>query len=436
MTTHSTTIATASSRTTSTRSPVLPILGGLATGALLAVALLLGPASNGSEPVITGSALLAFGLGWGVIAWLTTRFSGQPQAWMAVPAIALGSIGVTLIVFQPGPAAMDVMSWIWPPALAVMAVWMIAQVRTQLRGHGRWLVLPVITMLLVLSAGGAIATVSATTHSNAGAATGRMVDVGGRSLYLECTGTGSPTVILQAGLGEASSSWARIAPSVAASTTVCAYDRGGHARSDEAGPQDGIALAADLHSLLARSGMTGPFVLVGHSSGGAYVRVFADRYPDEVAGMVLLDSQPADAFTALPDYSAFYAIYRRVALLSPSLARIGLLAPLLGLTADQSTPAAVRSGRDEILALPAALQQAQALTSIDDRPLLVLSAGSEQQAGWLEAQDELPHLSTNSTHRVLDAATHTSIITGDDAPASAQAILDVVAAVKAGTALR
>ena len=418
------------------RSPVLPIVGGLAAGALLAVALLLGPASSGSEPLVAGSVLFAFGLGWGLTAWLSTRFSAQPQAWMAVPALVLGVIGLALIVFQPGPAAMDVLGWIWPPALAVLAVWMAMQVRRHLRGRGRWLVAPVIAALLAFAVGGAIATVSAATRSGPIASSGRMVDVGGRNLYLECTGTGSPTVILQAGLGGASSTWARIAPEVAASTRVCAYDRAGHGRSDEAGPQDGIALAADLHTLLERAGVTEPYVLVGHSSGGAYVRVFADRYPDQVAGMVLLDSQPADAFSALPDYPAFYQNYRRVGILSPSLARIGLLGPLLGLTDDQSTPAAARSGRDEIVSLPAALHQAQAFTSLGDRPLMVVSAGSGQQTGWLEAQDELPQLSSNSSHRVLDAATHTSLISGTDAPASTQAILDAVAAIRSGTALR
>jgi pimeloyl-ACP methyl ester carboxylesterase len=294
----------------------------------------------------------------------------------------------------------------------------------------------VIATLLVVAVGGAIVTVGVATRSNAAAPSGRFVDVGGHRLYLECAGSGSPTVILQAGLGEASASWARIAPEVAASTTVCAYDRAGHGRSDEAGPQDGIALAADLHTLLQHASVTGPYVLVGHSSGGAYVRVFADRYAGEVAGMVLLDSQPADAFSALPDYPAFYQNYRRLGILSPSLARIGLLGPLLGLSADQSTPAASRGGRDEILMLPAALQQAQALTSLGDRPLIVVTAGTGQQAGWLEAQETLPHLSTDSAHRVLDAATHTSLISGADAPASTQAILDVVASIRSGAAVR
>jgi pimeloyl-ACP methyl ester carboxylesterase len=427
----------ASARSTSQRSPVLAILGSLAAGALGAIALVLGPASGGSEPVITGSVLLAFGLGWGLMAWMTTRYSAEPQAWTTVPAIVLGSIGLILIVVQPGPAAMDLLSWIWPPALAVLAVWMVAQVRHQLHGRGRWLIVPVIATLFVFAIGGTIATISTTVGVGASAASGQLIDVGGHRLYIECAGTGSPTVVLQAGLGDSSAAWSRIAPDVAASTTVCAYDRAGHGRSDEAaGPQDGIALATDLHTLLERAGVGGPYVLVGHSSGGPYVRVFAERYPDQIAGMVLLDAQPADAFAALPGYPAFYQNYRTVSTLSPSLARIGLLGPVLGLPADQSTPAAARGARDEIVALPAALQQAQALTSLGDRPLIVLSAGSGQQTGWLEAQDRLPALSTNSSHRVLDAATHTSLITGDDAPASTQAILDVVASLRTGTAVR
>ena len=128
--------------------------------------------------------------------------------------------------------------------------------------------------------------------------------------------------------------------------------------------------------------------------------------------------------------------YRTVYSLSPSLARIGLLGPILGLPADQSTPAAARGARDEVVALPAALQQAQALTSLGDRPLVVVTAGSGQQAGWLEAQDRLPDLSANSSHRVLPAATHNSLITGVDAEASSQAILDVVASLRTGTAVR
>jgi len=424
-------------RGASTRSPVLAILGSLGTGAVLAIAFLLGPASGGSEPLVSGSVLLAFGLGWGLMAVLSTRFSAQPQGWTVTPSAFLGLIGLGLIAIQPDPAAMDLLSWIWPPALAVLAIWMVVQVRRHLLGRGRWLLVPVIATLLVFAIGGGLTTVSGATGAGPSAASGELVDVGGRRLYIECTGSGSPTVILQAGLSASSSSWARIAPAVAASTTVCAYDRAGHGRSDEAAaPQDGIALATDLHTLLERAGVAGPYVLAAHSSGGPYVRVFAARYPDQVAGMVLLDAQPADAFTALPTYPATYTTLRLLGTLSPTLARVGLLGPILGLSADESTVAAARGGRDEIVALPAALQQALASTSLGDRPLIVVSAGSGQQEGWLEAQDRLPGLSTASVHRVLADATHNSLISGADATASRQAILDIVASVRAGTALR
>ena len=85
----------------------------------------------------------------------------------------------------------------------------------------------------------------------------RMIDVGGHRLYIECSGSGGPAVILQPGLGATSSAWASIAPAVAATTTVCIYDRAGHGRSDEAGSQDGIALATDMSSQMARPAMAG-----------------------------------------------------------------------------------------------------------------------------------------------------------------------------------
>jgi pimeloyl-ACP methyl ester carboxylesterase len=422
---------------TSSRSPVLAIFGSIVAGAALAVAFLLSLAPGSSEPVVSGSVLLAFGVGWGLMAFTSSRFSAQPQAWTAMPAMVLGLIGLGLVVFQPGPAVMDLLSWVWPLALGVLAVWMVIQVRRHLHGRGRWLVVPVIATLLVFAIGGGIATISAATASSAATATGRMIDVGGHRLYIECTGSGGPAVILQAGLGASSSSWAGIAPALAATTTVCTYDRAGHGRSDEAaGPQDGIALATDLHTLLERAGVAGPYVIVGHSSGGPYVRVFAAQYPDEIAGMVLLDAQPADAFTALPDYAGFYSTYRTVVTLAPSLARIGVLGPLLGLSAHESTAAAARGARDEVLALPTVLRQSSALTSLGDRPLIVVTATAEADRGWVAAQDALPRLSSASVHRVLAAATHNSLISGVDVAQSSQAILDVLASIQTGTALR
>jgi pimeloyl-ACP methyl ester carboxylesterase len=424
-----------SSRTMSTRSPVLAILGSIVAMAALAVAFAFTIASGGSEPLVTGSVLFAFGLGWGLMGFLSTRYSAQPQRWTAAPAAVLGSIGLGLIVFQPGPALMDFLGWVWPLAIAGLASWMVIQVRASLRGRGRWIVVPVIATLFAFSIGGALTAVGAAA-AVAQAGTGKMIDVGGHRLYIECSGSGGPAVIFQPGLGASSSAWANIAPTVAATTTVCAYDRAGHGRSDEAGSQDGIALATDLHTLLERAGVPGPYILVAHSSGGPYVRVFAAQYPDEVAGMVLLDAQPSDAFTVLPQYPGVYSMFETISTLSPSLARIGLLAPLLGLPADESTAPIVRGARDEVRALRTALQQSAALTSLGDRPLIVVTAAAQADPGWVAAQDALPRLSTASIHRVMASATHNSLISGADVGASSQAILDVLAAVRAATAAR
>ncbi len=104
--------------------------------------------------------------------------------------------------------------------------------------------------------------------------------------------------------------------------------------------------------------------------------------------------------------------------------------------ADEATIAIARGARDEINSIPATLQEAQALTSFGDRPLIVVTAGSEQQRGWIEASDQMAKMSTNSAHRVITQATHDSLISGDDASTSSRAILDVVAAVVNGGRLR
>ena len=127
------------------------------------------------------------------------------------------------------------------------------------------------------------------------------------------------------GLGEISASWARIAGPVAETTRVCAYDRAGQGWSEDAEhPQDGVAAAKDLHTLLAAAGETGPFVLVGHSTGGTYAMTYAARYPEQVAGMVLLDSSSPEQLTRIPAYAGQYAVMRRGLALLPTLARLGL----------------------------------------------------------------------------------------------------------------
>jgi pimeloyl-ACP methyl ester carboxylesterase len=122
-----------------------------------------------------------------------------------------------------------------------------------------------------------------------------LVDIGGRSLYLNCMGEGSPTVILEAGLDSTVEVWSSLMPKVAAITRVCAYDRANLGASDSAPkPRTGQDAADDLHALLTTAGVPGPYVLVAASVGGIYDRLFAHTYPDEVAGLVLLDPTHED----------------------------------------------------------------------------------------------------------------------------------------------
>src|SRR5262245_50984185 len=124
---------------------------------------------------------------------------------------------------------------------------------------------------------------------------GKLVDVGGWRLHLDCAGTGSPAVVFASGSGDFSFDWALVQPEVARSARACAYDRAGDAWSDP-GPIPCTLRqeAYELHTLLERAGIAPPYVLVGHSYGGLLVRVYAERYPAEVAGMVLVDATHED----------------------------------------------------------------------------------------------------------------------------------------------
>jgi pimeloyl-ACP methyl ester carboxylesterase len=121
-------------------------------------------------------------------------------------------------------------------------------------------------------------------------AAGQRFDIGGRSLYLDCRGTGTPTIVLEAGSGADSSTWAAVHDELAATTRTCAYDRAGRARSDPRGLHTLRDAALDLRLLLAAGGAEPPFVVVGHSLGGAYGRVFAAAFRSDVAGLVLVDA--------------------------------------------------------------------------------------------------------------------------------------------------
>ena len=122
-----------------------------------------------------------------------------------------------------------------------------------------------------------------------------MVDVGGYELFYQCSGQGSPTVILEAGSGTDSSTWSGVIVGVEGTTHVCAYDRAGLGRSDRApAPRTYADMTGDLDTLLERAQIEGPYVLVGWSMGGDLVRLFVSQHPEEMVGMVLVDSAHPD----------------------------------------------------------------------------------------------------------------------------------------------
>jgi len=425
----------------------LTIVGSHLAGVALAIFLVVGPMAGGSEASITGSVLVAFGLAWGLMAILTTRFTDQPQRWALVPAASMGLVGLGLIVAQPSTEAIGVLSWIWPPALVALVVFMTLKARASLRSRlRRWVLYPVLAIYVLMAVGG-MAEAVMELGDHAGPMTGQMVDVGDHRLRINCTGEGSPTVVLESGLGDASFYWARISEAVASTTRVCVYDRAGRGWSESApGPQDGMAIAADLHTLLSKSGNAGPYVLVGHSSGGVYVRIFAAEYPDDVVGMVLLDSQPVDPFTELPTYAAFYDSTPVIYGILPSVARLGVFRLAYASAyadlpepardqerADQASVRLQASARVEVAQLRASLREAMDLTNLDGLPLVVVTAVLQAQEGWVAAQDGLVSLSTNVSHRVLPDMEHTTLITSEAGAAeSSNAILDVVAAARTG----
>lgn len=128
---------------------------------------------------------------------------------------------------------------------------------------------------------------------------GKMVDLGGCRIHLYCTGSGKQTVVLSPGGGDFSFVWYLVQQKLQSSTRVCSYDRAGSAWSDP-GPQPLTMRqeAYELEMALRLSGEKGPYILVGHSLGGLVVRIFAEGYPDETAGMVLVDATSPDATLA------------------------------------------------------------------------------------------------------------------------------------------
>jgi pimeloyl-ACP methyl ester carboxylesterase len=311
-----------------------------------------------------------------------------------------------------------------------------------------WLVV----VLLALAVAGAIYQAIATELAErAYPPPGEMVDVGGYSLHINCVGQGSPTVVLDAGSGLFSAQWVRVQRGVSGTTRVCAYDRAGMGWSQMGpDPRDAKQITSELHTLLSKGGIEGPYVLVGHSLGGLSMLTYANRYPDGVAGVVLVDSSTEpDQFGQRPGARDSNEPQRQKPAVGSQLVRLGISLPArLGIVRllsklDPAPPELPPQQRAQIDALAPSTRgvstfaleflaptQTRRLGSLGNKPLAVVTAGKSEPS-WLKRQDKLATLSSNNIHWVVKGATHTSLLYDRrDSQATSTAIVEVVAAVR------
>jgi pimeloyl-ACP methyl ester carboxylesterase len=276
---------------------------------------------------------------------------------------------------------------------------------------------------------------------------GEMVDVNGHLMHINCIGQGSPTVILEAANLGMSAHWVRVQQQLSKTTRVCAYDRSGMGWSEPGPePRDARQISSELHSLLKGIDTEGPYVLIGHSYGGLYARMYAARYPNKVAGVALVDSSHPKQFTRSPEGRAMYEQTNRLGAVIPILTRLGLIRltnfypahPDLPsqqreqIEAFNSSTQQVATTVEEFRATPETNAQVRGTGSLGGKPLAVITAG-EQPPDWLEMQEELAALSPNSNHRVVDGATHESLLYDKgDSQVTSVGIEQVVEAARTG----
>lgn len=281
---------------------------------------------------------------------------------------------------------------------------------------------------------------------------GRLVDVGGRRVHLRCSGSGTPSVVIVPALGASVADWLAVQDRLAASTSVCVYDRPGLGRSDAdpAWPTAG-GMARGLRDLLDAAGVSPPFVLAGHSMGGLVVRVFESMYPDDVAGMALIDASHPQQGARLPPISRHDRRGGKLAAVAREFARpLGLRRLRRDLArprADGGWPALDlssaerRASAKELLSFDRICREAGLIAGdLGNLPLTVLTS-SERYPGlpetspaqkarsrfypaWAALQSENAALSADSVHIVAPNAGHH--VQRDDPELVVTALADLV----------
>lgn len=306
-----------------------------------------------------------------------------------------------------------------------------------------------VASIAVLAAVGAVyETVAGSTDASTYPPAGRLVDVGEYRMHLDCRGEGSPTVVMDAGLGGSSLDWNLVQADAASTTRVCSYDRAGMGWSDASPlPRTPGHIADELHTLLENAGVPGPYVLVGHSLAGKNIRMFASNYPDEVAGMVLVDarSEYVDALTPKAEADAFRAALGMQGALYGLARRLGVARALgASLVGAPLVPSAVATEMALLQTRSAAIDETTkeglarsaddpALTgsSLGSIPLVVIAAGVSMAGipNWAAAQYELVALSTQGKLVVAEQSGHAVQL--EDPGVVLDAIDDVVSTVRA-----
>lgn len=235
-------------------------------------------------------------------------------------------------------------------------------------------------------------------------APGKLIEVGGRLMHINCLGSGAPTVVIDAGNSSFSLEWTPVQRQLSPDVRVCTYDRAGYGWSEPGVvPRDGAQVVGELHALLQAAGENGPFVLVGHSLGGVHVRMYAAQYPQDVAGLVLVDT--AYPLVVTPEFDqqmkASIGFYQVMGLLT----RSGVMRILGPLGGEDSLPESARklppdlqemylnllldpeqytAAISEMQSLPRTFEQASRLMEEPDLgglPLIVLTAGQMAAPG-------------------------------------------------------